>query len=85
MQMDDLEKSILYLTESLLFSPLSWLAQGPMIHKVFFYLTLLLFECSRVAKEPEDAIYAVKYLRYMQDPAHAPFMSHRQKVTALLV
>ena len=45
----------------------------------------LLSERSRVSKEPEDAIYASKYLRCLRDPAHPPFAFERQQVTALLV
>ena len=84
-QKDDLEKSIYYLTESLLFPPISWLARGPMIHNALFNLALSLSERSRVAKEPEDAIYAAKYLRYMRDPEHTPFAFLRQLATTSLV
>ena len=84
-QKDDLEKSILYLTESLFFPPLSWILFGQMIHKALFFLALSLFERSKLAKEPKDAINAAKYFRYMQDPANTSFAYLRQRVTALLV
>jgi CHAT domain-containing protein/tetratricopeptide (TPR) repeat protein len=86
-QRDDLDKSILYLTESLLFSPLSWLAHGPMIGAVLYSLALSLLMRSGVSMEREDAIYAARYLRHLRDLAHAPFAFPRrdQPVTALLV
>ena len=84
-QKDDLEKSILYLTESLFFPPLSWILFGQMIHKALFFLALSLFQRSKLAEEPKDAICAAKYFRYMQDPAHTSFAYLRQDVTALLV
>ena len=70
---------------SLLFSPLSWLAQGPMIFQVLYDLARSLFKRSRVSKKPEDAIYAAKYLRYMRDPAHTVFAFQHRQVTAFLV
>ena len=84
-QKDDLDKSIIHLTESLLFSPLSWLTPGPAILDVLYYLALSLSERSRVSKEPEDAIYAAQYLRHVRDSAHTQLMIQRQEVTALLV
>jgi tetratricopeptide (TPR) repeat protein len=84
-QQDDLDKSILYLTESLLFSPLSWPAHGPMIGAVLSHLALSLGMRSSMSKEPEDAIYAAKYFRYLRDADHAPLAFLRQSVTSLLV
>ena len=84
-QIDDLDKSILYLTDSLL-SPLnSWLTHGPMIVIVLLYLALSLLRRLIVSKEPEDAIYAAKYLRHLRDPACAPIVFMRQSATAWLV
>ena len=82
-QKNELDKSILRFTESLLFSPLLWLARGPIILDALYFLALSLTERSRVSKEPEGAIYAAKYLRYLRDPAHTPLMTQRL-VTALL-
>jgi CHAT domain-containing protein len=84
-QMDDLDKSILYSTESLLSPPLSWLAHGPMIGKALYHLAVWLLMRSTVSKEPEDAIYAARYARHLRDPAHAPCAFPRQSVTAFLV
>ena len=83
-QQDDLDKSILHFTESLLFSPLSWLAHGPVILDVLYLIALSLSERSRVSEEPEGAICAAKYLRYLRDSVHTPLIQ-RQKATSLLV
>ena len=83
-QQDDLDKSILHLTESLLFSPLSWLPFGPMILDVLYYLSHSLSERSSASEEPEGAIYATKYLRHLRGLAHTPLIP-RQQVTASLV
>ena len=84
-QKDDIDKAILHLTESLLLSPLSWLEHGPKIFEVLSCLAKSLSERSIASKEPEHAIYASKYLRYLRDPAHTPFPFRRQLVTALLL
>ena len=80
-QQDDLDKAILYLTDSLLSPPLSWLEHGPKIVLVLFLLALFLAVRSEVSKEP-DVIYAAKYLRYLRDSTCTPFAVH---VTSLLV
>ena len=56
-----------------------------MIVKVLFYLALFLLRRSNASEEPNDAIYATKYLRHLRDPAHALIEFMRQSVTALLV
>jgi CHAT domain-containing protein len=86
-QKDDLDESILYLTESLLSPPRSWLTRGhgPGIVEDLFNLASSLLARSRVSKEPEDAISAAKYLRHIRDPAHVPFAFLRQQATAFLV
>ena len=87
-QKNDIDRAILHLTESLLFSSISWLTHGPdslLILEAFYYLALSLSQRSSVSKEPEDAIYAAKCLRHLRDPAHIPFAFERQSVTALLV
>ena len=86
-QKDDLDKSILRLTESLLFSPLLWfeLGQTQIIFDLLYYLALSLFRRSSVSKEPEGAIYGAKYLRHLRDSAHNPLVVQRQAVTASLV
>ena len=84
-QRDDIDESILYSTESLLLSPISWLAHGPTILDVLTHLAIALMTRSRVYKEPGDAIYAAKYLRYLRDPAHPPLAFQRQLVTTTLL
>ena len=85
-QKDDIDKTILYLTESLLLSPLSWLAHGLMIVEALFSLAHSLLERSNLSEEPEDAIYVAIYFRYLQDLAQTPFATlQRQRVTALLL
>ena len=88
-QKDDIDKAILHSTESILSSklssPLSLLEHGPVIIYALFSLALSFYERSRRSKEPEDAIYAAKYFRYLRNPAHIPFAFQRQQVTASLV
>jgi CHAT domain-containing protein len=84
-QRDDLDKAILYSTESLLFFPVSWLAHGAAIFEVYFNLASSLLMRSRVSKEPEDAVSTAKYLRHLRDPACALSTFLRQLVTALLM
>ncbi|KAN0141182.1 hypothetical protein V8E53_000938 [Lactarius tabidus] len=84
-QKDDLDKSTLYLTESLLSSPLSWLAQGPMFARALCHLALSLLVRSKEFRGPEDAISAAKCLRHLRNPVHSPFAFQRQSVTAMLV
>ena len=83
-QQDDLDKSILHFTESLLFSPIWWLAHGPMILDVLYFLALSIFARSSASEEPEGAIYAALYLRHLRGSAHTPLI-RRQQVTASLV
>ena len=79
-QREDIDGSILSLTESLLSPPGSWLAHGPTIIEVLYHISLSLITRSRVSKEPEDANYAAIYLRHLR---HTPIT--RDLVTALLV
>jgi tetratricopeptide (TPR) repeat protein len=82
---EDIDKSIIYLTESLLSPARSWLAHGPRIFNILYFLARSLLVRSRVSKEPEDAISAAKCFRLLRDLAHAPFTFSRQSVTAYLV
>ena len=84
-QRDDIDKAILYLTDSLLSLPLSWLAQGPTVVDALLLLALSLGMRSEVSKEPEDVISAAKYLRFLRDSAYTPIAVQRQYVTACLV
>jgi CHAT domain-containing protein len=86
-QKEDIDKSILYMTESLLSPARSWLAHGPRIFECLFFLANSLFLRLTESKEPEDAISAAKCFRRLREPAHAPsnFTFSRQFVTAALV
>ena len=82
---EDLDKAILHLTESLLLPSISWLQRGPFILFTLFFLAKSLSTRSRVSNQPEDAIYATKYLTYLRDqPVEIPLIP-RYKVTALLI
>ena len=84
-QRDDIDKAILYFTDALLSSPLSWLAHGPVIVDVLLLLAFSLRRRSEASKEPEDVISTAKYLRFLRDLEDTPFAVQRQQVTATLV
>ena len=84
-QKDDIDKAILYLTDSLLSPTPSWLAHGSNIAIALSLLALSLFMRSIVSNEPEDAIYTAKYLRFLRDSAYTPFADHRQTFTMFLM
>jgi CHAT domain-containing protein len=83
-QWEDLDKSILHCTESILYPPRSWLKHGPIIHETLLLLASALLKRSTLSHQPEDVIYATKYLRHLRDQPHQVFgFAHR--VTSLLV
>ena len=88
-QKDDIDKSILYLTESLLLATpcaaLSWLSHNSAIFVILYCISYALYTRSVESKKPEDAIYAAKYLRHLRDPGHPSFAFQRPLVTASLV
>ncbi|KAI9454293.1 hypothetical protein BJY52DRAFT_1225163 [Lactarius psammicola] len=84
-QRDDLDKAILHFTESLLLPPRSWLEYGRVVPTSLFHLAWALLERSKVCYQPEDAIYAAKYLRHLRDQPHPPFSVLRREVTTTLV
>jgi hypothetical protein len=84
-QKDDLDKSIRYSTEALIFSPRSWPAHGPKFVEVLISLSLALLCRSKVSKEPDDAFYAAKFLRHLRGPTHAPSGFLRHEITSFLV
>ncbi|KAH8995801.1 CHAT domain-containing protein [Lactarius hatsudake] len=84
-QMEDLEQAIVHLTESLLLPPHSWPEHGPNILEALFFLAFALLRRSEVSKQPEDAIYAAKYLRHLRDQPHQAFGISRDEVTTFLV
>ena len=84
-QRDDIDKAILYFTDSLLSPTHSWLAHGSKMVHALLLLSLSLFNRSEVSKESEDVIYAARYLRFLRDWEDTPFAVLRQEVTAGLV
>ncbi|KAH9052214.1 hypothetical protein EDB87DRAFT_1581906 [Lactarius vividus] len=86
-QSEDLDKSIIHLTESILLQPSSWLKLelSPTIPVTFFALALALVRRSEASSQPEDAIYAAKYLRHLRDQPYTVPRFLRQAVAACLV
>ena len=84
-QREDLDKEIIYLTESTLLPPISWLQYGPRILHTLFLLADSLVMRSRVSKRPDDVIYATKYLTYLRDQPVAIPLLPRYEVAASLV
>ena len=82
---EDLDESIVYFTESILHPPCAWLLHGPKIFDTLYQLALALVRRSIVSKQPEDAIYAAKYLRNLRDRPHQMLTLPRHRVTVLLV
>jgi CHAT domain-containing protein len=84
-QKEDLDKSIIYLTESILLPSQSWQVHGTKILHTLSFLALALVKRSRMNKLPEDAIHAATYLRILRDQPHQTFGIPRHKVTGLLI
>ena len=86
-QKEDLDKSILHLTESILFPAWLWPWQvhGPKILETLSLLAFALVKRSRMNKLPEDAIYAAKYLRHLRDRHDQASKLPPHRVTEYLV
>ncbi|KAH9010763.1 hypothetical protein EDB85DRAFT_2160829 [Lactarius pseudohatsudake] len=84
-QREDLDKAILHLTKSILLPPSSWLEQGPTILTALFLLALAFVKRLSESQQPEDAIYAAKYLRHLRDQPQAAFACPRHAVATLLL
>jgi hypothetical protein len=84
-QREDLDKSIIYLTESILLPSRSWQVHGTKVLQTLSFLALALVKRSRVNKLPEDAIHAATYLRILRDQPHQAFGIPRPKVTGMLI
>ena len=69
-QREDLDQEIGHLTELILLAPLLRLQRGPIILYTLFRLAGALFLRSNLSKQPEDAIYATKYLSHLRDQPH---------------
>ena len=84
-QMEDLDKSIVHLTETILLVPRSCPEHGPMILQALFYLAKALVMRSKVSKQPEDAIYATRYLFHLRCQPHEISGVPRHQVTMFLM
>ncbi|KAF8258271.1 CHAT domain-containing protein [Lactarius quietus] len=65
-QREDLDKSICHFTESILLLPLWLLEPCPIFLGFFFFLASALLMRSKVYKQPDDAVYAAKYLFHLR-------------------
>ena len=81
--MEDLDNSISHFTESILLPPHSWPQRGPIL--ALFSLAYALSTRSEVSNQPEDAIYAAKYLFHLRNQLHEIPIIPRHKVTELLI
>ena len=81
-QRDDLDKAIFHFTKSIL---LSSTQQGPTVLQALFSLSHSLFLRSNTCNQPDDAIYATKYLFHLRDQPHAIPDVPRHYVTGWLV
>ena len=84
-EVDDLNKSIFHLTESILLPPRSWLEHGPTIFEALFLLASALFRRSKVTEQPQDTILAAKFLRHLLYRPCDTFGVPRRLVTTMLV
>ena len=84
-QKDDLDKAIIHFTKSILLPPHSWLRHGPLILRALLFLAHALVKRSILSNQPEDTIYAAKYLRHLRERPHQRFGIPRREVTELLV
>ena len=84
-QKEDLDKAIFHFTEAILIPLLSWLQHGPLIIDALFFFAKALLMRSEVTEQPEDAIYATKYLLHLRDQRHETPITTRHRITELLV
>ena len=84
-QKEDLDKSIIYLTETLLYPSSSWQVRGTEILPTLCFLALALSKRSRVNKLPEGAIHAATYFRHIRDQPHQMSNVPRYCVTGWLI
>jgi hypothetical protein len=82
---EDLEVSISHFTEAIVLPPHLWPRHSQIILGAFYFLANALLIRSEVAKQPEDAINATKYLLHLRDQRHETPGISRHQVTASLV
>jgi CHAT domain-containing protein len=84
-QSEDLNKSILHFTESMLLPPRLWSEHGPLILRSLFFLASALLKRSQLSQQSQDAILAAKYLRYLLDqPFNEPEVPRNLVMTMLV-
>jgi hypothetical protein len=74
-QREDVDEAIFHSTESIIRLPY-YLKHGPIILQALFSLAEALLMRSKVSNQPEDVIYAVKYLFHIRDQI-CKFPRHR--------
>ncbi|KAH9018665.1 hypothetical protein EDB85DRAFT_601709 [Lactarius pseudohatsudake] len=84
-QKEDLDKSIFHSIELILLAPHLWLERKSLIFPAVLILADALLARSKVSNQPEDAIFATKYLRHLRDQPHATLGFPRHAVTTLLL
>ncbi|KAH8978738.1 CHAT domain-containing protein [Lactarius hatsudake] len=84
-QKEDLDKSIFHSIESILLAPHLWLECKSLIFPAVLILANALLARSIASNQPEDAIFATKYLRHLRDQPHATLGFPRHAVTTLLL
>jgi CHAT domain-containing protein len=84
-QREDLDNAIVQFTKSILQPLCSWLKRGPIILQALYYLASALSARADLSEQPEDAIYATKYLFFLRDLPHPIIDIPHYKVTKLLV
>ena len=82
---EDLDKTIVHLTESILLSTHSRPPRRPVVLTALLLLAYAFFLRSDVFKQPEDAICATKYLSHLRDQPHEIPTITRYQVTEFLV
>ncbi|KAH9013454.1 CHAT domain-containing protein [Lactarius pseudohatsudake] len=83
-QSEDIDRTIFHWAEFILLHPRS-LELGRTIPPLLFLLAQALAVRSKASNQPEDVIYAAKYLRYLRVHPHGVSGLSRQAVTASLV
>ncbi|KAH9057545.1 CHAT domain-containing protein [Lactarius vividus] len=87
-QSEDYDKSIIHFTHSILLQPHSLelgRTLGRAVLPSLFVIAGALVEHSKESNQPEGAIYAAKYLRYLRDHPHGVYRLPHQGVTASLM
>ncbi|KAI9433876.1 CHAT domain-containing protein [Lactarius indigo] len=83
---DDLDKSILHLTEVVLIQPCRYPSVPvPNVLEALLFLALALLRRSDEFKQPNDVASAVEYLRHLRDQPHEAFRLPHHGVTTSLV